>query len=115
MSKRGISNEPLVWLPFSGGGMLAAMLIPVHIILFGIAIPLGIFADPGQASLLRIVEHPVAKLYLFALLAGCFFHWAHRFRYTLFDLGIRGAKKPIAFGCYGAAVVGTIWTAIVLL
>ena len=41
MSKSKRSNEPFLWLLFSAGGVVAAILIPVHLLLFGIAFPLG--------------------------------------------------------------------------
>jgi fumarate reductase subunit D len=33
--------EPLAWLLFSAGGVLAAMVLPVLVLLFGLAFPLG--------------------------------------------------------------------------
>ena len=35
MHKR--SNEPFLWLLFSAGGVVAAMVIPIHLLLFGLA------------------------------------------------------------------------------
>src|SRR6516225_7668658 len=81
MSKR--SNEPFLWMLFSAGGVVAAMLIPIHLFLFGVAFPLGWLDGPSYANLLALVSHPLARLYLFVLCALPLFHWAHRFRYTL--------------------------------
>ena len=106
--KTGISSEPIVWGPFSAGGMAAAMLVPVHLLLFGILIPMGIAASPDQASLATLIQHPVGKLYLCVLLPGCFFHWAHRFRYVLVDLGMHGLKTPVAVLCYGFALFASV-------
>ena len=39
MVKRSI--EPLLWMLFSAGGVAAALMIPVLLFLFGLAIPLG--------------------------------------------------------------------------
>ena len=52
--KRGVSNEPAVWIPFAVGGMIAAMLAPVHLLIFGIAIPVGVLmaAKPPSISLM---------------------------------------------------------------
>ena len=44
MTKRRI--EPLVWLTFSGGGVTAAMFLPVLAFLFALAFPLG-WIDPA--------------------------------------------------------------------
>jgi fumarate reductase subunit D len=110
---RRVSNEPIVWIPFAVGGMIAAMLVPIHLIVFGIAIPLGLLSGPGQAELLELVQLPIARLYLFVLVGGCLFHWAHRFRYVLVDLGVSGFRTPIASACYGTAIAATIWGGVV--
>jgi fumarate reductase subunit D len=112
--KRGISNEPIVYLPFSGGGMMAALFVPIHLLLFTLLIPLGVVEAPAADTLLQLVQNPIAKVYLFVLIGGCLFHWAHRFRYTLIDLGIHGARQPIALLCYGSAIVGTLWGGMVV-
>ncbi len=37
------------------------------------------------------------------------FHWAHRFRYTLYDaLQIKHLNELVNWFCYGAAIVGSI-------
>ncbi|MPZ14583.1 MAG: fumarate reductase subunit D [Chloroflexi bacterium] len=107
--------EPLWWGLFGAGGFIAAFLLPVHMLVNGMLIPLG--AAPQEAyspqRLAALVSHPVVKLYLLALVSLPLFHWAHRFRYLLFDLGIHGGRTAIAFLCYGAAIVGTVvaaWT-----
>ena len=33
--------EPFLWLLFSAGGVVSALLLPIHLLLFGLAIPLG--------------------------------------------------------------------------
>jgi len=106
------SNEAFWWSLFSAGGMVAALLVPVHIVLNGIAEPLGwVSVDHVQA----LVSHPLTKLYLFVLIALPFFHCAHRFRHTLYDTGLREYQTPIAVLCYGAAIVGTVATVVILL
>jgi len=78
-------KTPLLWFLFSMGGTVAAFLIPVHLFLFGIAFPLGWIQGPSHAALLGLVRHPLVRLYLFVLISLPLFHWAHRFRYTLYD------------------------------
>jgi len=106
------SNEPLLWLLFSAGGVVAAMLIPIHLFLFGLAFPLGWLNGPSYHGLLELVRHPVTRLYLFVLCTLSLFHWAHRFRYTLYDgLQIKHLNELINTFCYGGAVLGTFLTA----
>lgn len=109
--------EPLWWALFGAGGMVAAILLPIHILIFGILIPLGALPPEaiGPARLERLVDNPIVKLYLLALIALPLFHWAHRFRYLVFDLGVHGGRMPIAVLCYGAAIVGSAIAVVVLL
>jgi succinate dehydrogenase subunit D len=106
MNKR--SNEPFLWLLFSAGGVVAAMLLPVHLFLFGLAFPLGWLPSPGYDRLLALARHPVTRLYLLVLCSLPLFHWAHRFRFTLYDgLQIKHLNELINLFCYGGAVLGT--------
>ena len=112
--KRGISNEPIWYLPFSAGGLLAGLLVPIHLVLFTLVIPLGLAADPGLAAMQALVDNLIVQIYLFVFVGGCLFHWAHRFRYTVIDLGLHGARTLIAVLCYGSAIAGTVWSGVVL-
>jgi len=113
MGKR--SNEPFLWMLFSAGGVVAAMVIPVHLILFGVAFPLGWLDAPSYQSLVTLVRHPITRLYLFVLCSLPLFHWAHRFRYTLYDgLQIKHLNELINTLCYGGAILGTVLAAYLL-
>jgi fumarate reductase subunit D len=102
--------EPLLWTLFSGGGVLAALFAPVHLLLFGLVVPLGL-AQPSYRHLLAVLENPLTRLYLFVLCTLALFHGAHRFRYTLYDgLQIKHLNEVINVLCYGGAVVGSVLT-----
>ena len=106
---------PFLWLLFSAGGTVAALLFPVHLFLTGLALPLGWLPAPGYERLHALVEHPVARLYLFVLISLPLFHWAHRFRYTLYDgLQLKHLTALIAVLCYGAALIGSALAAYTL-
>jgi fumarate reductase subunit D len=63
-------------------------------------------------ALLALARLPISRVYLFVLIAVPLFHWAHRFRYTLYDgLQLKHLSRPIAALCYGAAAVGTVLAA----
>ena len=109
------SNEPIWWSLFSAGGVVAALLIPVHIILLGIAGPLGWLGDAlNYGRMADLVAHPIVRLYCFVLISLPLFHWAHRFRFTLVDLGLHSINMLLAVVCYGAAIAGTLIAAQVL-
>jgi fumarate reductase subunit D len=102
------SNEAPLWALFSAGGVIAAFLIPVHLLLFGLAFPLGWLRAPSYDHLLAIVRNPLAKIYLLVLCSLPLFHWAHRFRYTLYDgLKVKHLNELVFAFCYGGATIGT--------
>jgi fumarate reductase subunit D len=105
-------NEAFWWSLFAAGGGLAAMLVPVHIIVNGLGEPLR-WVSP--AWIRTLVSHPLAKLYLLALFSLPFFHCAHRIRHVLYDFGLRGLQTPVAIVCYGAALASTLWAVSVIL
>jgi len=112
MTKRRV--EPLVWLMFSGGGVLAAVFLPVLVILFGLAIPLGWISTPDYDHLHAVVSNPLTRLFLLGLFVLALVHSAHRFRYTLYDGLQLKAHATIAVLCYGVAVVGAVAAGVVL-
>jgi fumarate reductase subunit D len=100
--------EPLVWLMFSAGGVLAAVFLPILVILFGLAFPLGWADPPDYQHLLAVIGHPVTFVILLGLFVLMLVHSAHRFRYTLYD-GLQIKKKrTVAVLCYGAALAGSV-------
>ncbi len=107
MARRTI--EPLLWLLFSAGGVVVALLIPALLLLFGLAFPLGWLPPPSHAHLLALLGHPVTRVALFLLCVLALLHWAHRFRYALYDgLQIKHLNEVINPLCYGGAIVGSV-------
>ena len=105
----------MLWLLFSAGGVMAALFIPMMLFLFGLAFPLGWLAPPSYDRLLAIVSNPLTRVTLFLLCSLSLFHWAHRFRYTLYDgLQIKHLNEVINSICYGGAVLGTLAAAYLL-
>jgi fumarate reductase subunit D len=103
------------WFMFAQGGVIAALLLPVHIVLNGILGPLGVVSvvEPDNTT---ILANPIVKLYLLVLIAVPFFHFAHRLRYLLVDLGVPAARRvPAQVIFYGGAVAVTLLTIYVLL
>ena len=106
---------PFLWAMFSAGGTIAALLFPVHLFLTGLAFPLGWMTAPSHTALYALLKLPVARLYVFVLISLPLFHWAHRFRYTLYDgLQLKHLTALIAVLCYGAALAGSVMAAYTL-
>lgn len=109
------SNEPLWWAFFGAGGALSALCLPVLLFLLALAMPLGWIETPSYEAALGLVHHPLTRLFLFALISLSLLHWAHRFRFTLYDgLQLKHLESLIVVFCYGGAIIGSVFTAFVL-
>jgi fumarate reductase subunit D len=112
MTKRRI--EPLVWLTFSGGGVIAATFLPILALLFAFALPLG-WITVSHQHLEDLFSNPITKLVLLGLIVPMLVHAAHRFRYTVYD-GLQVKHQGlVALACYGGAALGAFAAVKVLL
>ena len=107
------SNKPILWLPFAGGGLLAALITPVLILITGVLVPLGVFHLQYE-SMAAFAHNPIGKLVLFGVVALPAWHAAHRLRMTAHDLGL-GGGIAIKAACYGTAAVLILAAAAALL
>ena len=109
------SPTPLLWTLFSAGGTVAAIFYPVHLFLTGIAFPLQLFQPLTHERALGLASHPLCRAYLLVLIALPLFHWAHRFRYTLYDgLQLKHLFGLVAAICYGTALTGAFLGAVAI-
>ena len=95
------SNKPMLWLPFAGGGLVAALITPVLILITGVLVPLGLL-HLHYDTIAEFAHHPIGKLMLFGAVALPAWHAAHRLRMTAHDLGL-GSGIVIKAACYGTA------------
>jgi fumarate reductase subunit D len=107
--------EPILWLLFSAGGVLAAVFLPILVLLFGLAIPLG-WVRPDYDHLHAVVSHWFTRLVVLGLVVVLLFHWAHRFKYTLqHGLQLHRLEKPLAVLSYSGALVGSAAALLIVL
>jgi len=112
--KRGTA-EPFVWLLFSAGGVVAALFLPVLLLLFGLLIPLGLLHAPAYGHMLGVLRNPWTELGLLGICALTLVHAAHRLRFTVeHALQIRRYDGLVAALCYGGALLGTAAAAYLL-
>lgn len=111
------SNAPVFWVLFGAGGMLAALIGPVLVLITGLAAPLGAGLAPqllGYPHLHALARNGFGKACLFIVIALFAWHAMHRIFHSLHDLGLRtGAAAKLA--CYGGALTLTVVTAVALL
>ncbi len=102
--------EPFWWSFFGAGGVVSALFLPVIILLMGLAIPLGWVSAPAYETLVELFRRPYSRLLLFGIISLSLFHWAHRFRFTLYDgLQLKHLNVLIAVMCYGTAAFGSLY------
>jgi len=106
------SHEPLVWLLFAAGGMLAAMLLPALIFVTGIAVPAGLLPEASldYPRVMRLVGGVPGKLGAFVCVSLLFWHAMHRIFHGLHDLGIDANRNQYRLATYGLAALATMLT-----
>lgn len=92
--------------------MIGALCVPAMILITGYLLPVH---KPDAAKVQNLINHPLTRAFLCLVISLSLFHWAHRFRYILFDLGLKGGRTAVAIACYGAAIVGTVVAAAIAL
>jgi len=111
--------EPLWWSLFSAGGVVAALFLPIMILLSGIGMPLEWFGVAGDVFAYErvrgLVTHPIVQIFLFVLISLPLFHAAHRIHAALSDPWLKHMESFLSILLYGGAFAGTILTAVILL
>ena len=111
------SHEPVWWGLFSAGGVVAAVFLPVLILIIGLMIPFDLI-DEAAISYERMqhaVDNFFMKMILWAVIALPFFHFAHRFYFTVTHTGLWKHKAILAVLSYGGAILGSVIAAVLLL
>lgn len=110
------SSEALWWALFSAGGVMAALFVPAFVIVTGFLLPAGDSAVAAErtAQFAAAVGWWPVKLALLGILALSLVHCGHRIRHTMMDLGLRRYSGLLKVPCYGGALAGTIWAAMLL-
>jgi fumarate reductase subunit D len=114
MPKR--SHEPVFWSLFGAGGMIAALALPALVLVTGIAWPLGLMSEAAMSyeRTSGFAASLVGGLALFSVIALTLWHAAHRIFHSLHDFGVQRGLGVWKVVCYGAALAGTLWAAVVL-
>ena len=114
MAKR--SHEPIFWSLFGAGGVIAALVLPVLVVITGILWPLGLMPEAAlsyermHGFAASIIGPPI----LFAVIVFTLWHAAHRIFHSLHDLGVHRRLGVWKLICYGAAMLGTVLVSVTL-
>jgi fumarate reductase subunit D len=109
-----ISNKPIVWGLFAGGGTLTAFVTPV-LVLVTLMVAFGNVPEAlSYETMSGFASHWLGKLILFGVVFLSLWHAAHRFRITVHDFGVR-ADILVAVVAYLLAGIGTVMAIVYLL
>lgn len=108
MAKR--SNEPVFWSLFGAGGVVVAFVLPVTILITGLAVPLGLFPPEVMAydRILSFAANWSGKVFILAVISLTLWHAMHRIFLAHHDLGIDRGRTFFRWLCYGIALIGTL-------
>ena len=111
-----VSNKPIIWSLFAAGGTVTALLTPVLVLLFALAVPFGLLPAEtfSYTQIHSMLDSPLVRLVVFAVLFLSLWHSAHRMRITLHDFGLRSDGLAV-FLFYGLAAVTTALLGYVLI
>jgi fumarate reductase subunit D len=105
------SNKPIFWSLFGAGGMLAALIGPMLVLITTILMPLrwaGFDADAmSYAHAQALASHPLGRIAIVAVIGLFLFHGMHRLYHTLHDFGLQ-ITSAIKALCHGLAALGTL-------
>ena len=104
------------WGLFAAGGTLAALFIPVQMLIDGVLASAGVpTVGSDYRRMRRVASNPLVRLFLLANISLPMFQAVHRFRMILFDLGVHQPRTPIAIVAYGTGILATLVAAKALL
>lgn len=107
--------QGLIWVVFANAAVLAALVVPAHILVQGVLGPLGLVPsfDRRYSTFASGLSDPLVKIYLLVVIAACFYLFGHRTRYVIHEVGVHG-KLVVGLAMYGLAAAGTAVAAYLL-
>jgi len=110
------SNKPIFWSLFGAGGMLAALVGPMLVLITGLLVPLGLVLPQSTMSYDRMyafAQNGFGKAALLVVISLFLFHGCHRMYHCLQDVGIHvGPGLKAVF--HGFAIAGTVAAMLIL-
>ncbi|MCZ6613583.1 MAG: hypothetical protein O7B32_03130 [Thaumarchaeota archaeon] len=101
--------EAVLWLTFTLGGFIAALFIPVIIVINNLAPGIGALSQEivSYDSMLARLG-PLARIFFLIVVVASIYHGMHRFKFVLFDIGLLKFKTPIYVLTYAIIVISAM-------
>ena len=102
--------EAIDWMLFATGGIVAALILPIHIIATNVLPAFNIaptIFTQYQQIVVKLTD-PLIKLYLVVVLSLSAWHAMHRVRFILYDVGLvkhREAVTQVSFVILGGTII----------
>ncbi len=101
--------EAILWLTFTLGGFIAAIYIPVIIVINNLAPRIGALSSDivSYDSMLGRLD-PLTRIFFLIVVVASIYHGMHRFKFVLFDIGLLRFKTPIYVLVYAIIVIAAL-------
>lgn len=102
--------EPIIWVLFGGGMMLAAVLFPGWLLVVGLGAPLGLVPESALAyeRAFALAAHPIGRVVLALMIALPLWGGAHHLRHVWLDFGGLRSDAWVGPLCYAVALAGSV-------
>jgi fumarate reductase subunit D len=102
--------EPLIWVLFGLGMMVAALLYPGWLLMVGLAAPMDVLSADALSyeRALGLASNPIGRLVLVAAIALPLWGGAHHLRHLAIDFGGIARDGWVGSLCYAVALAGSV-------
>lgn len=84
-------------------------MLPVHILINNLAPIFGFSSELLSYEVLTSrLGSPLVKLYLVVIIVAALYHGLHRFKFVLYDWGLKDFSRAVPFVMYAIVILGSI-------
>lgn len=101
--------EAVLWLTFTLGGFIAAIFVPIIILINNLGPGIGALS-PEIVSYNSMIARlgPLARIFFLIVVVASIYHGMHRFKFILLDIGFLKYKTSIYLVVYAIIVISAM-------